>query len=727
MSQRTAGWHLSPVGLGPALEPLESRTLFGVAPFPTLAMLDNPGDTVVRLQTNFGVIDFDLFDDAAPITVANFVNYVRKGQFDQSFFHRALTPGFVLQGGAFKFDADNSPNLTSTPTDPPIVNEFGRSNTIRTIAMAKLSGNPNSATDQFFINLANNGGTPPNGLDFQNGGFTVFGRVATDASWNVVLAISALSTANISNAPQIVGSPFASALTQVPVTSAYVAPNVTEASLVTVIDAEIIKPGGVQAFYTNTLYYSEGFAGSTINEFLPLGNHGDSTVFYQVIARSEVRVGDTFFRDRVLNTGSIPAHTRGGITISRFSDTANDLVPEGVPYSLEVQATGPMSANLSHYDFGSATGEAFTPVTSLTWGFGDAHKATANVHDFLVWQNPNPNPANLTVTFYFDNTSTTIALNATTEAFRRGGLSLQNVAQLPTDTNFSVVITSDQPIVAALSHYSTAGQIGADTALGVPGQPSGVGVLPLASDGASADETVTFVNPNNSTVVVDIIMVFSDGTADTVASILPIPLNRRAQFSFDGVQNPPVPTGAPFTVRYLVTTPSGFGVYAQTTHSQQFTVNGSTVSDVNSNPFGITAAATWFFAEGFMDPVRAGHDLFETVSIFNPNGVVPTLPAANAAVTVTFNFTDGFQLTNPVVNVASGHRADLNLHTLATLLDQGTNHGRFFYSITVSSTVAIVAQMEHYDLTLGGLQPSGGFGTLGTPGSTLIRLDGTGG
>ena len=123
----------------------------------------------LRLRTTLGDIEIDLLEDEAPVTVANFLKYVSDGDFENVFFHRS-DPGFIIQSGGFTFVDGNIGNV---PADPPIVNEFGISNTRGTLAMAKLGGDPNSATSGWFINLGDNSGN----LDNQNGGFTVFARV----------------------------------------------------------------------------------------------------------------------------------------------------------------------------------------------------------------------------------------------------------------------------------------------------------------------------------------------------------------------------------------------------------------------------------------------------------------------------------------------------------------------------------------------------------------------
>ncbi len=156
--------------------------------------------TVVDLVTKYGnaqtgTISIELFDDKAPLTVANFLRTVNNPEaaadYSGTLFNRFIS-GFVLQGGGFNAATPTKHNDTFAT----LHNEFdatdsSRSNIIQTVAMAKVGsengGGPNSATDEFFINLGNNASN----LDNQNGGFTVFGRV-TDATFPVVTAITAL-------------------------------------------------------------------------------------------------------------------------------------------------------------------------------------------------------------------------------------------------------------------------------------------------------------------------------------------------------------------------------------------------------------------------------------------------------------------------------------------------------------------------------------------------------
>ena len=162
--------------------------------------------TVVRLDTSLGNIDIELFDEAtptrtaAPATVANFLNYVTAGSYSNTVFHRSVS-GFVVQGGGFGISSNSQDVVTGLPaitTNPPVVNEYSstRSNLRGTVAMAKVGGNPDSATSQFFFNLGNNSAN----LDNQNGGFTVFGRALDTAITSSMQVVDAIAAVRVFNA-----------------------------------------------------------------------------------------------------------------------------------------------------------------------------------------------------------------------------------------------------------------------------------------------------------------------------------------------------------------------------------------------------------------------------------------------------------------------------------------------------------------------------------------------
>lgn len=147
----------------------------------------------VLLETSMGNITVELEPERTPKTVANFLAHVRDGGYDGTIFHRVIE-GFMIQGGGFR------PDYSRAKPRPPVENEAdtGLSNKRGTISMARTS-DPHSATNQFFINSADN---PP--LDHQNKsvrgwGYTAFGRVVEGLP--VVLRISRVATGR--------GGPFA--------------------------------------------------------------------------------------------------------------------------------------------------------------------------------------------------------------------------------------------------------------------------------------------------------------------------------------------------------------------------------------------------------------------------------------------------------------------------------------------------------------------------------------
>ena len=231
--------------------------------------------TTVRFITNYdtdlvmpglqaGEIDIELFDDKAPLTVQNFLAYINnanaRGDFDGTFFHRAV-PGFVLQGGGYEVTTPTK----HIPVFPEVHNEadiVNRSNLGGTVAMAKVGGDPNSATSEWFVNLANNSAN----LDNQNGGFTVFGKV-TGNGLTLANTIANLPLADVGlgkSTPEQNGHP-------ITVTNVVVVPHAPAATTGLTYTVESVTPtGGTPAGLvatsvngsTLTLNYGPGKSGT---------------------------------------------------------------------------------------------------------------------------------------------------------------------------------------------------------------------------------------------------------------------------------------------------------------------------------------------------------------------------------------------------------------------------------------------------------------------------------
>ena len=163
--------------------------LFALALISTLpALASDPFPTIV-METSKGTITIELNQQKAPQTVANFLNYVDKGFYNGTIFHRVIK-GFMIQGGGF------TPSMQNKSTDQPIKNEAdnGLKNNTGTIAMARTP-NPHSATAQFFINTADNVFLNHQAKTMRGWGYCVFGKVID--GMDVVRAIEQVETGSV--------------------------------------------------------------------------------------------------------------------------------------------------------------------------------------------------------------------------------------------------------------------------------------------------------------------------------------------------------------------------------------------------------------------------------------------------------------------------------------------------------------------------------------------------
>jgi cyclophilin family peptidyl-prolyl cis-trans isomerase len=131
----------------------------------------------VEFTTTAGVIRVELFPDAAPKTVANFLDYVKSKHFDGTQFHRVID-GFMIQGGGFTADFKEKPTKPPVPIESEASSKAGLKNVVGTLAMARTS-DPNSATSQFFINVNDNARLDFSSATPQGYGYTVFGKVVS--------------------------------------------------------------------------------------------------------------------------------------------------------------------------------------------------------------------------------------------------------------------------------------------------------------------------------------------------------------------------------------------------------------------------------------------------------------------------------------------------------------------------------------------------------------------
>jgi peptidyl-prolyl cis-trans isomerase A (cyclophilin A) len=156
---------------------------------------------VARFITSDGIMDVTLFKSQVAKTVNNFISYADEGAWDRTFFHRSIH-NFVIQGGGFQVTSTNQ--IAEIPTHSPILLQAGLHNARGTIAMAR-TGDPNSATNQFFFNTVDNSGSldphPPSNPTSE--GYAVFGTLANKASYATMDRLAARPVVDATTDPNI--------------------------------------------------------------------------------------------------------------------------------------------------------------------------------------------------------------------------------------------------------------------------------------------------------------------------------------------------------------------------------------------------------------------------------------------------------------------------------------------------------------------------------------------
>ncbi len=399
------------------------------------------------------------------------------------------------------------------------------------------------------------------------------------------------------------------------------------------------------------LFYPDGFRNdASINEYVSLANPNDVPVDYRIVARYES--GE---RDQVVGTGTLAPTSRGGITVVEHG--AVDVVRAGVGYTLEVQSTLPIGATFSHYDnFGSgpesgtATGEAFTNISSSNWGF--ANLSTASF-DFLLFYNPYETTINITVAFQQINGSA-VTYPLTVGGLRRAGIALRDVVQFAPNASMGASVSATGAVAAALTRYDPAAGSGFAT-WGLRTSSSatvGAVIVPYFDTTAGSVNTLTLYNPQGLNDIATLRISFSDGRPDSTQTInLP---------AFGRVET---------DLATLV--PAGAG-----TASIRITSFRNTVLSQVINPFpdrhdsaagavASYAASHWALGDAFMNTPLAGQSFFETLNIFNPG-------TTNLNVRVRYLFTDG-TFAERTVAVVRGRGATINLHEEPAILQHAAN------------------------------------------------------
>ncbi|MGE3106977.1 MAG: hypothetical protein AB7G11_13655 [Phycisphaerales bacterium] len=470
------------------------------------------------------------------------------------------------------------------------------------------------------------------------------------------------------------------------------------------------------------LVYPEGYAHSGISEFVPITNTGDDSVEYELHARYEV--GE---RDQLLAAGTIPGHTRGGVTINRAGDPASMLVRPDTPYALVLRTSRPVAATMSHYDFGTAIGESFTDDRSTDWTFAEGFKDDSWTRDFVILYNPNNQDVTVTLTAYTGNGGQ-ISLTRTVGAQRRSGWNLNNEGAIPAGV-FGVRVHASAPIIAALSHYEIVTGRGFG-ALGTTGGGATAGVVTTiefddhdedhhrrggggGSGGGNDDGTPDqgpgdFPGGGTSFPANSYLTVLNTGAAAATVRFTFITHEDEAPLA-NNTRTIVVPAGSRggLSIRDL-----GFGLDDEFGAVYQSDVPVTVTAAVYQGRDALgaeaaTVAATqWGFGEGYMSRLRAGFEVTEDIYLFNPTG-------ENVSVTIQFQFSNG-QVVTVTKSLSRLELEDVKVHATPEILAMGED---VFYGVRVVATGTIVATMEHWDRSLGG-----GFATLGVPAGTVVPV-----
>lgn len=639
-----------------------------------------------------------------------------------------------------------------------------RSNLERTIAMARRGNNPftpedeskDSATSQFFFNMQDN-----SFLDAD--GFSVFGKVIQ--GWDIVQAIAGLPVHDYADIDRKTQTPLPGAnedsfaLREVPVQGTVTeggglpSQDLREFNLVFITDGEVIKAQNSDRFYGEVLYYPEGWRGNTVRETVHLMNTDlNTTVFYQIIAHFE-----TAGRDQVLASGRLVPGAREAVRISDFADsTFISNVPENRGFAYEIRVTprppnspggsfSSLAASLEHFDFGVLTEESFISVGQLTvptllqWGFGHANTGVGH-SPFVTFQNISNQTTTVRVIFYTNAGS--FSSSKTIEAQRRGGLNINQISppsdapQLVKDAwaaglPFSMLVTSDQPIIAASSQYfsqtaSPAQKLGSSAA-GTVGGALSAGFLAAARIPTGGQSVVSLMYSSTvpPAIIVNFEFFLTDGTRLNGQPLV-LASGRHADYNL-ATANPSLPLDQFFSIRYSVQLGSG----ALTAH--YFAVDGG---DAVSTPFSVVSTNTLYFSDLFLDPTSSPSSYNEYLSIFNPYSD----PTVTVTYRVRFHFADsaGVEVMFPPDaqgTLGAYERVDLNLRALLVQLVPRIQSDPLFhnFSATVFADVrrgtssiapsAVVAQVTRVDSATGVSYTSLGMVDSGRP--LLFMNDGS--
>jgi len=429
---------------------------------------------------------------------------------------------------------------------------------------------------------------------------------------------------------------------------------------------------------TQFLYFAEGFSGPGVDEFVPIVNPNAFAVTFQVFAHYETGTIQT----TPIFSGSIPANSRGGVTVFTKSNPGASLVRLNTPYSLEIRSSAQLGATLSRYDFDVAVGESFNNQTSTTWTFAQVHKDPSLFRDFLVFYNPNATDQLATIElFYSDGQRTTFTQNI--RGNRRSGINIDTDGRVSREGSFGVRITTSQPIVSALSSYNIVNG-GGD---GLNGDSTGgaiEGVVPQITSGSGVSTNISILNTGTITSTVTIRASYSRLDLPDLVRVYNVGAGRVLNLTG---QQLGLLSGQQAGLRYTASTPVTLNTF-QYRNGDGDATNTATV-----------AALEYVIGDAYVVPAQAGINYLEQLGIYNPS-------AATIQVDIDILFFDGATATQ-TITIGADDFAFIAVDQFPAVLSRT---GAAAFSLVISAATPIVVAFTHYDLNF-----NGGWGTLAAP------------
>lgn len=710
---------------GTPFEQLERRTVFSFDPstVPALTDLEDPTNPVALIETSLGNVYVELFVDDAPTYVDNFIDYLEAGRWADTLFHRrssVQTSGLaVLQGGGFYYTEEGGPAAVAAFAAVPDEQSPVRAHDERTLSFAKAG--PNTATSQWFVNLADN-----SGLQFLvDQKFTVFGRIADDDSWAVVEAIAALPTRNLQSDPNFLGNPSAGAFTDAPIRGTYNATTgLTEDNGTYIVGVTMAKAQGAANFYETRLVFPEGYRGPGVSTTIEMGNGNDFVVVYQVILRYQNGVA----RDQTIATGTVAANATLAFRLFDDGATGASEVRPLSPYSIEVWSTPrdgggtpetvttpdstefvPLVASLRHRDYGGQISEQFfdasdVGATEQQWLLPRVEIDYGNREGFVVYQNLSDQATTVTIQV-FNGSGTVRTVQRQLGAHRRGGVQLSKLTL--NEGVYGVRVSADQPLVAAATEYQI---LSGEKPASNDTNPAW-GALGTVGNGATRGFSSVVEIPTNGSAFVDLLQApstigsvvtleayFNNGSSVT-SSVVTVftaagghrQLDLRTAFPIGDIPN---------DTRFTLRVNGSRAIAAQTTIFYN-DADEAVAADVPS-----TAGEVAYFSNGLLAG-GGGAGVDDVISIYNPHRASA---GVNFRYQLEFRFSDGSAVTTGLQALNNLSRTDISVANSALMADVRTK------------IATNVTQFSRYTILVMGFDASGVTPVAAPVATQLLRI-----